>query len=129
MSSTLINRQSGDRPPHSSSTSSSMNTQTLSQQQQQQQKQSSHTNVVRKPSVDNVDSDGEDKLIDESNIEDLVKELPQSSDKTVQFLDNMLAVLPNRWRNYIVRSIFTLLMVIGFGLVIYWGPLALMILV
>lgn len=129
MSSTLINRQSGDRPPHSSSTSSSsssMNTQTLSQQQQQQQQ--SHANVVRKPSVDNVDSDGEDKLIDESNIEDLVKELPQSSDKTVQFLDNMLAVLPNRWRNYIVRSIFTLLMVIGFGLVIYWGPLALMIL-
>lgn len=43
-----------------------------------------------------MDSDTEDKLIDESNIEDLVKELPQSTDKTVQFLDNMLAVLPKK---------------------------------
>lgn len=119
---TLINRQSGDRPPPPPAP-------TQSQSSSQQQQQKSHSNVIRKPSIDNVDSDGEDKLIDESNIEDLVKELPQSSDKTVQFLDNMLAVLPNRWRNYIVRSIFTLLMVFGFGLVIYWGPLALMILV
>lgn len=87
-----------------------------------------HKTVTKKLSVDNMDSDAEDKIIDESNIEDLVKELPQASDKTIQFLDNMLAVLPNRWRNYIVRTIFTLLMVIGFGLFIYWGPLALMLL-
>lgn len=31
-----------------------------------------------------------------------------------------------RWRNYIVRTIFTLLMVSGFCLIIYLGPLALM---
>ena len=43
-----------------------------------------------------MDSDAEDKLIDESNIDDLVKELPQATDKTIQFLDNILAVLPNK---------------------------------
>ena len=43
-----------------------------------------------------MDSDAEDKLVDESNIDELVKELPQASDKTVQFLDNMLDVLPTR---------------------------------
>ena len=53
-------------------------------------------NMSRKQSLDAMDSDAEDKLIDESNIEDLVKELPQATDRTVQFLDNMLAMLPNR---------------------------------
>ena len=43
-----------------------------------------------------MDSDTEDKLVDETNIEELVKELPQATDRTVQFLDNLLAVLPNR---------------------------------
>ncbi|KAI7688435.1 hypothetical protein SSS_01849 [Sarcoptes scabiei] len=101
----------------------------MSSLNQTQQSSPQHQTLDRKQSIDNMDSDTEDKLIDESNIEDLVKELPQSTDKTVQFLDNMLAVLPKKWRNYIVRTIFTLIMVIGFGLVIYSGPLALMILV
>ncbi|KAI7688432.1 Phosphatidate cytidylyltransferase [Sarcoptes scabiei] len=100
----------------------------MSSLNQTQQSSPQHQTLDRKQSIDNMDSDTEDKLIDESNIEDLVKELPQSTDKTVQFLDNMLAVLPKKWRNYIVRTIFTLIMVIGFGLVIYSGPLALMIL-
>jgi len=80
----------------------------------------------RKLSLDAMDSDAEDKLVDESNIADLVKEIPQATDKTVQFLDNMLSILPNKWRNAIVRTIFTLLMVALFGLVIYWGPVPLM---
>lgn len=32
-----------------------------------------------------------------------------------------------RWRNYIIRFIFTFIMISGFGLIIYGGPLALMI--
>lgn len=32
-----------------------------------------------------------------------------------------------RWRNYVVRGIFTVIMISGFGLLIYGGPLALMI--
>ncbi|KAH9389803.1 hypothetical protein TYRP_007350, partial [Tyrophagus putrescentiae] len=81
----------------------------------------------RKQSVDGLDSDADDKLIDESNIESLVRDLPQATDRTVQFLDNLLAVLPNKWRNSIVRTIFTLLMVSVFSLIIYWGPLPLML--
>lgn len=50
----------------------------------------------RKQSLDGMDSDADDKLIDESNIESLVRDLPQATDRTVQFLDNLLAVLPNR---------------------------------
>ncbi|KAI2795898.1 hypothetical protein RDWZM_007335 [Blomia tropicalis] len=87
----------------------------------------SNMDPTRKQSLDVMDSDTEDKLVDETNIEELVKELPQATDRTVQFLDNLLAVLPNRWRNWIVRTIFTLLMVGSFGLIIYWGPLPLMI--
>lgn len=54
--------------------------------------------LTRKPSLDAMDSDAEDTLIDESNIDQLVKELPQATDRTVQFLDNLLAVLPNRYK-------------------------------
>lgn len=51
-------------------------------------------NVTRKLSID---SDTDDKLVDDRNIEDLIKELPQASDKTaVECLDNMLALLPNK---------------------------------
>lgn len=44
-----------------------------------------------------MDSDGEDKLIDDSNIEELIKRMPQGTDKNVLFLDNLLAMLPNRY--------------------------------
>lgn len=32
-----------------------------------------------------------------------------------------------RWRNWVIRGVFTFLMISGFGLIIYGGPLALMI--
>lgn len=32
-----------------------------------------------------------------------------------------------RWKNYVIRGIFTLIMILGFCLIIYGGPLALMI--
>lgn len=32
-----------------------------------------------------------------------------------------------RWRNYVVRGIFTFIMIFGFCLLIYGGPLALMV--
>ena len=35
--------------------------------------------------------------------------------------------LPTKWKNYIIRFVFTWLMIGGFGLIIYGGPLALMI--
>jgi hypothetical protein len=35
--------------------------------------------------------------------------------------------LPPRWKNWVIRGIFTWLMIGGFGLIIYGGPLALML--
>ncbi|XP_073989959.1 CDP-diacylglycerol synthase [Rhodnius prolixus] len=67
------------------------------------------------------DADSEDDKIDVSHV------IPQGTDKTPEVLDSALSGLPARWRNWIIRGIFTLLMIGLFGLIIYWGPLALMI--
>uniref|UniRef100_A0A6M2CZC9 Phosphatidate cytidylyltransferase n=1 Tax=Rhipicephalus microplus TaxID=6941 RepID=A0A6M2CZC9_RHIMP len=74
-----------------------------------------------------VDSDDE-KLPEESQVDNLTKDLPQATDETTAVLDNYLSGLSKRWRNWVVRGIFTLLMMSFFALVIWMGPLALMIL-
>lgn len=35
----------------------------------------------------------------------------------------------NRWKNWVIRVIFTVIMIVGFSLIIYSGPLALIIMV
>ncbi|RWS09681.1 Csa-CD synthase-like protein [Dinothrombium tinctorium] len=82
--------------------------------------------LLRKQSTfDGVDSD-EDRIIDETQVEELVRELPQATDRVNQAIDQALSALPNKWRNYVIRSVFTLFMVAIFALLIYLGPLALM---
>lgn len=73
------------------------------------------------------DSDDEQIIPDEGNVESLVKELPQASDKTTEILDSALSSLSTRWRNWIVRGIFTWLMIFGFFFLIWLGPLALVV--
>ena len=51
----------------------------------------------------------------------------RSQDKPPEGLDTMLEGLPPRWKNWVIRGIFTWLMIGGFGLIIYGGPLALML--
>ncbi|XP_045213489.1 phosphatidate cytidylyltransferase, photoreceptor-specific-like isoform X1 [Mercenaria mercenaria] len=53
------------------------------------------------------------------------RELPQASDQTTEAIDSALKDLTPRWRNWIIRGIFTWVMIGGFGLIIYLGPLAL----
>ena len=48
-------------------------------------------------------------------------------DKPPEMLELALSGLPTKWKNYIIRFIFTWVMIGGFGLIIYGGPLALMI--
>ncbi|CAG0906917.1 unnamed protein product, partial [Cyprideis torosa] len=48
-----------------------------------------------------------------------------ASSSSSQFLDMVLAPIPQRWRNYTVRFIFTWVMIGFFGVLIYLGPLAL----
>ena len=55
--------------------------------------------------------------------------LPQATDATTEVLDNAIKDLPPRWRNWIVRGISSFILIFGFGLIIYLGPLALVLLV
>ncbi|KAL5019213.1 hypothetical protein ScPMuIL_004935 [Solemya velum] len=55
--------------------------------------------------------------------------LPQGSDKTTEVLDTALKDLTPRWRNWVIRGIFSWLMILGFCLVLYFGPLALVLLI
>lgn len=73
-----------------------------------------------------VDSE-EEKLPEEKYVEELSKTLPQGTDKTPEILGQALKDLPDRWKNWVIRGIFTWIMICGFGLIIYAGPLALMI--
>lgn len=75
---------------------------------------------------DHVDSE-EEKVLEEKYVDELAKSLPQGTDKTPEILDSALSGLSTRWRNWVIRGIFTWLMIGGFCLLIYGGPLALMI--
>ena len=57
--------------------------------------------------------------------DDIAKTIGQ--DKPPDALDQALSGLPPRWKNWVIRGIFTWLMIGGFCLIIYGGPLALMI--
>ena len=81
---------------------------------------------------DKASSQGEkDKLIESETddkptvTEDIAKTIGQ--DKPPDALDQALGGLPPRWKNWVIRGIFTWLMIGGFCLIIYGGPLALMI--
>ncbi|CAF4904252.1 unnamed protein product [Pieris macdunnoughi] len=75
---------------------------------------------------DHVDSE-EEKALEEKYVDELAKSLPQGTDKTTEIFDSALSGLSTRWRNWVIRGIFTWLMIGGFCLLIYGGPLALMI--
>ncbi|XP_015121434.1 phosphatidate cytidylyltransferase, photoreceptor-specific [Diachasma alloeum] len=72
---------------------------------------------------EDVESEDDGKL----EVDELVKTLPQGTDHTPSILGNVLSGLPERWKNWVIRGIFTWLMIGGFGLIIYGGPLALMV--
>lgn len=57
--------------------------------------------------------------------DDIGKKIGQ--DKPPDALDQALSGLPPRWKNWVIRGIFTWLMIGGFCLIIYGGPLALML--
>ncbi|XP_076455134.1 phosphatidate cytidylyltransferase, photoreceptor-specific-like [Babylonia areolata] len=55
--------------------------------------------------------------------------VPQGSDKTTEALDSALKDLNPRWRNWVIRGIFTWVMILAFMFVIYCGPLALVLVI
>ncbi|XP_055687909.1 phosphatidate cytidylyltransferase, photoreceptor-specific-like [Lutzomyia longipalpis] len=77
-------------------------------------------------SSDHVDSE-EEKLPEEKYVEEMAKNLQQGTDKVPHLLETIVSGLPAKWRNWVIRGVFTMIMISGFGLIIYGGPLALMV--
>nr|CAD7256175.1 unnamed protein product [Timema shepardi] len=73
-----------------------------------------------------IDSE-DDKTPEEKLTGEITGTIPQGTDITSEVLDSALNGLSARWRNWFIRGIFTWLMIGGFCLLIYGGPLALMI--
>ncbi|KAK4315651.1 hypothetical protein Pmani_013140 [Petrolisthes manimaculis] len=70
--------------------------------------------------------ESDDDRLPEQSIEQRTKTIPQGTDQEPSFLHTILSPLPPRWRNWVIRGIFTWLMIGLFCLIIYVGPLALM---
>jgi len=83
-------------------------------------------NANQEESDANMDLDSEDDKSVGAKV-DLSSDIPTGTDKAPELLDSTLANLPPKWRNWVIRGIFTWLMIGGFCLLIYAGPLALMI--
>uniref|UniRef100_A0A0K0EYD5 Phosphatidate cytidylyltransferase n=1 Tax=Strongyloides venezuelensis TaxID=75913 RepID=A0A0K0EYD5_STRVS len=79
----------------------------------------------------NVDSDSDVgyNTENEKRLTDLMSKLPQGSDKMGFILDKFLSYIPERWQNWVVRGIFTIIMIALFSFIIHKGPLFLVLLV
>ncbi|CAH1793897.1 unnamed protein product [Owenia fusiformis] len=89
-------------------------------------------NEPTKETGDNPESTkDEEGITDPDNMIDLnaASSLPQDTGKTTDVLDSALKDLTPRWRNWIIRGIFSWVMILGFGFIIYMGPLALVLLI
>nr|CAG4648607.1 EOG090X04NQ [Polyphemus pediculus] len=76
----------------------------------------------------NFDVDSEDdKSVGQKVNVNLSTTIPTGTDKAPEVLDSILAYLPDRWKNWVIRGIFTWLMIFFFMGLVYAGPLALMI--
>uniref|UniRef100_A0A7E4ZX74 Phosphatidate cytidylyltransferase n=1 Tax=Panagrellus redivivus TaxID=6233 RepID=A0A7E4ZX74_PANRE len=74
-------------------------------------------------------SSDDEEMPTEEKLEGLSKILPQSTDRLGSVLDSWLESLPDRWRNWIVRGIFTIFMIGFFSFVVNRGAFWLMVLV
>ncbi|KAG7318295.1 hypothetical protein KOW79_018050 [Hemibagrus wyckioides] len=91
-------------------------------------------------STDNIsdkEADGEDRLglasEGEGDVEGECKadtpDVPPSTDNTPECLNKALEGLSSRWKNWWVRGILSLMMIVGFFLIIYLGPIMLIFVV
>ncbi|KAE9421010.1 hypothetical protein Angca_002195 [Angiostrongylus cantonensis] len=85
-----------------------------------------HSEDVR-PTSDESDMDA--VVHDEERISKLTKLIPQDTGSMGELLDSVLDPLPARWRNWVVRGVFTVIMVSMFCFIVSRGPTWLMALV
>ncbi|CAB3409739.1 unnamed protein product [Caenorhabditis bovis] len=72
-----------------------------------------------RPTSDESDMDA--LLQDEERMEKMMKVIPQDKGSLGEFADSLLESLPPRWRNWVVRGIFTILMVSSFCFIVNRG--------
>lgn len=72
---------------------------------------------------EDVESEDDAKL----EVDEMSKTLSQGTNHIPHLLGSILSGLPERWKNWVIRGIFTWVMISGFCLIIYGGPLALML--
>jgi len=84
-----------------------------------------HPDEKGDPDSEAFDSDGPMEGVD-SEPDEVAKTIGQGTNTTPEVLDSALAGLPPRWKNWVIRGIFSWLMIAGFAWIIYMGPLALM---
>ncbi|KAI6241821.1 Phosphatidate cytidylyltransferase [Aphelenchoides fujianensis] len=75
------------------------------------------------------DDDDDDMDTVEARLDKIKELLPQGSDSMGSYVDSSLSGLPPRWRNWIVRGVFTFFMIGGFTMFVYKGATWLMFLV
>ncbi|KHJ91866.1 phosphatidate cytidylyltransferase [Oesophagostomum dentatum] len=63
------------------------------------------------------------------SVSKLTKIIPQDTGSMGELVDSVLAPLPARWRNWVVRGVFTIIMVSMFSFIVSRGPTWLMALV
>uniref|UniRef100_A0A915EEI8 phosphatidate cytidylyltransferase n=1 Tax=Ditylenchus dipsaci TaxID=166011 RepID=A0A915EEI8_9BILA len=83
------------------------------------------------PSSSNVpsDDDEDDPNKDEERLDKLRELLPQASDKLGSMVDSTLSALPDRWRNWVVRGLLSIVMISLFWFIVRRGATWLMALV
>nr|CAD2168660.1 unnamed protein product [Meloidogyne enterolobii] len=98
---------------------------------QQTPKKGKRTCEAISASATSASSDDEDPLtvVKEKRLNRLKRILPQSSDKLGSCVDKLLSHLPERWRNWVVRGILSLVMIGMFYFIVKRGVTCLMALV
>lgn len=82
----------------------------------------------KEPGIDDKYVDGDADSACDTDVPD-VPDVPLSSDATPEVLKNAFSGLSSRWKNWWIRGIFSLSMISLFFLLIYMGPVMLILLV
>ncbi|CAI5447211.1 unnamed protein product [Caenorhabditis angaria] len=97
-------------------------------------KPAENQNQLKVPQKDEIrptsdESDMDMLLQDEERMEKLTKAIPQDKGSLGAFADSLLETLPPKWRNWVVRGVFTVIMISSFSFIVNRGATWLMALV